>query len=316
MDASFISIVIPVYNEEGNIQELYRRLKNVLEEDLQVAYEIIFVDDGSKDESFVALRNLSLQNKKVKVIKFSRNFGQHAAMTAGFIHAQSETIIFMDADLQNPPEEIPKLLKEYNKGFDIVYGIREKRRDNLFRKISSKIINGLFKMFLKGESFYTLAAFRIMKKRTFEEIFRNGFDFGYVDYYSNWINADSGKVTVSHDPRTTGKSKYSFFKLVYLTLKIFINYTTVPLRLAVYTGIVISICAFIYSLFILLIKLIYEIDAPGYASLIIVILFFFGIQLIFLGIIGEYLGRIFIHNQNKPLYRIEEVLSNGKEKNY
>jgi glycosyltransferase involved in cell wall biosynthesis len=301
------SVVIPVYNEEENLGELYTRLVKILEE-IGKSFEIVFIDDGSEDSSFVTLKELASRDKRVKVIKFTRNFGQHPAIMAGFRFCQGKAIILMDADLQNPPEEIPKLIKEYKKGYDIVYGVREKRKDPFWRKIGSEIVLYLIRKMLNFHIPDVVSAFRIMDRKVIEGLKNMKEKQYYIATLIAWMGFSYTTVPVTHSPREKGKTGYNLFKLIFLTLDMIVGFSYAPLRWATMIGGGFAFGSIVAALYILWQKLVMKIGVPGFASLFVGITFLSGVQMILLGIIGEYIARIYREAQKRPDYVIDEII--------
>lgn len=303
------SVIIPVYNEEENITELYRRLTSVME--ILGTYEIIMIDDGSTDNSWHLIRDLHKSDSRVKGISFSRNFGHHIAITAGLDHAEAEAIVIMDGDLQDPPEEIPKLYNKLKQGYDLVCGIRESRSDSLYRKILSFLFWLVFKTFLRLDITKNQSMLRIMNKRylsNFKQITeRNRFLAGLFA----WAGFNQATVQIEHATRFAGKSKYNTWKMIKLTFNAITSFSYFPLQLAGVIGLFISVSSFVFGIWLIIRKLYYDIDVAGWASTMVAILFMGGVQLAFLGIIGEYIGRIFTEVQRRPLYMIKEKVDDS-----
>jgi len=300
-----VSVVIPVFNEEHNLGELHKRLQPVLKS-REGDYEIIMVDDGSADNSFAEMKKLKEKDDRVVAIQFTRNFGQHPAIAAGLSVARGEAVVIMDADLQNPPEEIPKLLAELEKGYDLVFGTRKRRKDNLIRRFGSRIAELVLKKILGNES--SISAFMAVRGQ-FVEAFnscseRNKFFTGLF----TWLGARSASVEVEHHPRYAGVTKYSLRKLTRLLITMTVNFSEYPLRLTSAVGFLVSLFGLILAVKAVIQKFLLQITVPGYASLFAAIVFFGGIQLLFLGIIGEYLARVHIETRRRPDYLIRQIL--------
>jgi glycosyltransferase involved in cell wall biosynthesis len=302
-----LSVVIPVYNEQHNINELYNRLTKVIS-GLAKSYEIIFVDDGSRDGSYQAMKALHQQDNRVKVIKFSRNFGHHIAITAGLDYVQGDAVILMDADLQDLPEEIPKLYKKLKEGYDIVYAIRDIRKDPLWRKIASYLFYKLFKIFAKVEIPPSTGVFRIISRRAVERLKSCKEQSRFITALISWIGLPFAKINIKREARHSGKTKYNFKKLMQLALHGVTAFSYFPLQLATYLGFFVATFSFLAGIYIIIQKLFFGFPIAGYASIIVSIFFIGGIQLLMLGMMGEYIGRIYTEVQNRPLYIIEDIL--------
>lgn len=301
-----LSVVIPVFNAADTVKELYRRLTKVLEH-LEKVYEIIFIDDGSTDESVQILKELHTQDKHVKVVRFTRNFGQHPALAAGFRQCKGQVVVQMDADLQNPPEEIPKLLEKHRQGYDVVFGIRKRRKDSLYRKISSSIVTWMMKQCMNASQ-ANPTAFKVMSSQVIDAFNQCQEKSRFTSGLISWLGFSQTGVEVEHVERASGKSSYSFLKLFFLTLDLVTGFSSLPLQIASVIGFVFAFLGLISGLYILLKKLFIGYYILGYASVIVAILFFSGIQLLCLGIIGEYLARVYREAQGRPLYIIKEIV--------
>jgi len=302
MEACNISVVIPIYNEQENLPELYRRLKTVFEETLKINYEIIFVDDGSKDNSWTIIEDLHNQNNAVKGIRFSRNFGHHIAITAGLDHAHGNFIVLMDGDLQDPPEEIPKLYEKSKEGYDVVCAIRKTRKDPILKKLSSKFFHALFKILANVEIDPNTGIFRLMSRQAVDSFNSCRERSRFITGMISWTGYSHIGVETLRDVRYAGKTKYSFCKSVILALNSITAFSYFPLRIATYIGSVVALLSFILGIFMLIKKIFFGIPILGYASLMIAITFIGGIQLLMIGIMGEYVGRIYTECQARPLY--------------
>lgn len=303
-----ISIVIPVYNEEGNLHELYKRLKKVLEDELSVSYEIIFVNDGSRDNSWNLIQRIHSENKNVKGIKFSRNFGHHVAVTAGLDHCDGDAVVLMDGDLQDLPEDIPKLYEKLKDGYDIVYAIRSTRGDKFFKKLSSKLFLWLFRTLSNVEIPPDTGIFRIMDRRVVGNFKKCREKSRFITALMSWSGFSSIGVETDRDARYSGKTKYNFFRSLKLAMDGIISFSYFPLRLATYVGFFTALIGIIVGIYMIIRKLFYGIQVQGYTSIILTILCIGGVQLVIIGLMGEYIGRIFSEVQNRPMYVINEKL--------
>ncbi len=313
-----ISVVIPIYNEEENIKILYLRLKQVLENLKKYDYEIIFVDDGSTDNSFEILKEISNKDSKVKVIRLTKNFGQTSALMAGIDYAKGEIIITLDGDLQNPPEEIPKLISEIEAGYLFVSGWRKNRKDsNLTRKIPSKIANFLIRKITNVDIHdygCTLKAYR-------SDVIKNIRLYGEMHRFipalvSTVIPKNKIKeIVVKHDPRLYGKSKYGLsrtFKVLVdlLFVYFFQKFIQKPIHFFGIIGIFLFLLGVTLFLYLVLIKLIFKASIGNRPLLIISVMFILaGLQMINTGILGEILVRIYFESQNKKPYIVSETLN-------
>lgn len=313
MSKTDISVIVPVFNEEGNLRELYRRLKQTLEA-LGRAYEIVFIDDGSSDGSLQLLRTLQLEDEHIILLKLTRNFGQHPAIVAGLHRVKGDAVVLIDADLQNPPEEIPRLYEKYLEGYDVVYGVREGRPDAGWRVIGSRGVVRLSEWLL-GMSVPEdmISGFRIISRKVvtaLNSIREQQYDTSLMMIYLGFSHAG---VRVKHDVRRSGESKYSTWKLIYLTLDMLIGFSDLPLRAASYTGSALALLAIAVGSYMAVRRVLGIIDVPGYASVFVGITFLAGIQLLFLGVLGEYVARIYREMKGRPYYVIDEVYSSQKD---
>jgi dolichol-phosphate mannosyltransferase len=309
-----ISVVIPIYNEEENIPELYARLTPVLEklcldsDHPRDSYEIIMVDDGSRDRSWELIRELHGNDSRVKGVTFARNFGHHIALTAGLDHARGSAVILMDGDLQDPPEEIPRMYGKFRAGYDLVYGIREVRNDSLFKKLTSKIFWWILRRFSGVVIPEGQTMLRIMSRRLVSALTQMRERARFVHGMMAWVGFDVTTVEVSHAPRTKGRSKYNIPRMFGLAFHAITSFSTVPLRLATYLGLISSLISMFIGLYFVYLKIAHNIAVLGYASIIVSIFFVGGIQLLVLGIFGEYVGRTYQEVQQRPLYLLKETL--------
>lgn len=298
------SVVIPVFNEEEIIPELNRRLNDVMRT-MNGAYEVVFVDDGSTDASFEVLGALRRQFPSIKIVKLSRNFGHHIALTAGIDYARGSTVIFMDADLQDQPEEIPKLLARYHEGFDVVYGVRKKRRDAFVKRAVASLFAAAVSRMMGPSHTMTGGVFRVVSRQVVDELKRCRETSRLVIGLIDWLGFRQAGVEVEHGTRYAGHTKYGLFKLITLGLNAVTAFSYVPLRLATYAGSFAAALSLVAGAYIIFRKLVFGIPVPGYASLIVAVLFLGSIQLIVLGIIGEYIGRVYTEVQHRPLYVVK-----------
>ena len=314
-DVAF-SVVVPVLNEEQNLQELHSRLSNVLDslcsnEDLgPTDYEIIFVDDGSTDNSWNIIKTISDKDKRVKGLNFAKNFGHHVAITAGLDFSKGRVIILMDGDSQDPPEEIPKLYNRFKEGYDLVYGIRRERHDPLLKRITSFLFWYTLRRFSGVNMPQGQTMLRILSRRLVDVMTGMREYARFVHSMMAWPGFKSATVEVSHNPRTRGKSKYNISKLFKLAFHAVTAFSIVPLRLATYSGLFTALISLAIGLYFIYRKIFIGIPLLGYASVIVSVFFIGGIQLLMLGIFGEYLGRTYQEVQKRPLYILNESICN------
>lgn len=310
-----VSVVIPIYNEEENIRILYQKLISSLNK-LGLSYEIIFVDDGSKDKSLEILKDIQKGDDNVVVISFRRNFGQTPAFCAGFKYAKGEVIVTMDGDLQNDPEDIGKLLNVLNNGYDLVSGWRKNRKDRFInRKLPSMIANWLISKVTGTKLHDYGCSLKAYRREVIKNIKLYGEMHRFIPALANQVGAKIAEVEVSHNPRIYGKSKYGIsrtFKVLLdlIMIKFFQSFFTKPLRAFGTLGLLSSVAGFLLALKLTFEKLYYEVNIGGRPLLILaVLLIIVGIQLIGMGLLGEFLVRIYFESQNRPTYYIKEILS-------
>lgn len=308
-----ISIVIPVYNEEANLEPLYERLESVLE-DLGRPYEVIFIDDGSRDGSLEILCRLQEKHEAVRVIQFNRNYGQHAAVFAGLDHACGEVIVTLDADLQNPPEEIPKLLDKIAEGHDVVGGWRENRQDQLFRRLSSWIVNKITSKVV-GVQMRDYGCMLRAYRREVVEVLRGCSEVSsFVPALANTFAGSPTEIPVGHDRRTNGRSKYNPFRLIRLNFDLMTGFSLLPIQVVSLAGIGIALLGLGFGGFLMLRRLLMGPESEGVFTLFAILFVFVGIQILALGLIGEYIGRIYQEVRRRPRYVIQRIFEAGPAK--
>ncbi len=308
------SIVIPIFNEEENIPDLHRRLTAVMEavcSGMNVpvdSYEIIMVNDGSRDRSWSLIRDIHSRDGRVKGISFSRNFGHHIAITAGLDYARGKGVILMDGDLQDPPEEIPRLVDKFREGYDIVYGIRKQRMDPILKKATSRLFWWILRRFSGVDIPEGQTMLRIMSARLVDVLKQMRETARFVHGMMAWVGLNAACLEVEHSPRTRGKSKYNITRMFRLAFHAVTSFSTVPLRLATYAGFISALISFAIGMYFLYKKIFYGSPVLGYASIIISIFFVGGVQLLVFGIFGEYIGRTYQEVQRRPLYIVMDSL--------
>lgn len=303
-----LSVVIPVYNSAEILPLLIGRLRKVLDA-LHLTYELVLVEDGGPDHSWQVLSALQLEDPEhVVAVQLMRNYGQHNALMCGFRHARGRLIVTMDDDLQHPPEEIPKLIEAITAGdLDLVYGCYDKKKHPLLKNAGSAVVNIFFRHVFRLP--VTVTAFRIFRRELLEAILSYTRPFTYIDGLLAWNTRRVDKITVEHHPRTIGKSGDSLSKMVNLALNLFTNFSLVPLQAVSLIGGAVAVCGLLAGIYYLCLHFMGSIVTPGYASLIVSILTLGGLQLLGLGIIGEYLGRLHLNVNEKPQYRERYVRS-------
>ena len=302
-----ISVIVPVYNSEETLVELTDRLEKSLEEMLNgKSYQLVFINDGSADNSWQVIKELACKNGKITAINLTKNFGQHNALMCGFQHAKGKYVVTIDDDLQNPPEEIKKLYDLIRQKHDVVYGQLDDKKHSKFRNLGSETIQFVFRKTFGVN--VKLASFRIVKKEIIDLILSYEKSFTFIDGIIAWHTKDIGSVPVRHDSRKQGRSGYSLQKLIVLSLNMLTNFSIVPVQFVSMIGIIFSLIGFLFGVFFIIKKLVFGINVMGFASLIVVVTIFSGVQLLSLGMIGEYIGRMHINISNRPQFAIREIL--------
>jgi glycosyltransferase involved in cell wall biosynthesis len=303
------SAVIPVFNEEGNVRPLVERVSKVLDA-VGKPYEIVFVDDGSKDLTPTLLRALCREYRGVRAVRFTRNYGQEAAVQAGYLHARGQWILQMDGDLQNPPEDIPKLLAHEGPDVDIVYGVRKNRKDPFFRKAASRTMRWVMRK-MGIELPEDISTFRLMRTSTARLLAELPERSKFLSALACWVGARYTIVDVGHAARASGHTKYNLTKLINHTFDLVVGFSSKPLR---YVGTLGLFCAGVGALVALravIYNLIWGQTVTGWASLIAVVAILGGAQLLALSLIGEYIARIYIQTQSRPTFLVAEVIEGG-----
>jgi glycosyltransferase involved in cell wall biosynthesis len=305
-----ISVVVPVKDEEQAIAPLVDRVTGVLVGDPRVGvggFEILFVDDGSSDGTLEAIRHAHATNPNVRAISFSRNFGKEAALTAGLEHARGQAVVPMDVDLQDPPEVLPKMVEKWRAGFDIVYGVRTDRAsDSLPKRMTADLYYRAHNWLSNDKIPEHAGDFRLLDRKVVEAIARMPERNRFMKGMFAWAGFRQTSIPYSRAARASGRSKFNYWRLWTFALDGITSSSTVPLRIWSYLGGLVALFALAYAMFIAVRTLVFGIDVPGYASLMVSVLFLGGLQLLSLGILGEYVGRILIETKARPLYVIRE----------
>lgn len=312
MSEIILSVVVPMYNEEAVVLESYQRLKRVLDETGE-SYEIVFVNDGSRDHTVPIIEKICEKDPKIKFIDFSRNFGHQIAITAGMDYASGQAIVVIDGDLQDPPEVIPKMMAKWRDGYDVVYGKRKERMgETFFKKLTAK----LFYRFLKKMTDFDIPVdtgdFRLIDRKVCDALKQVNEKNRYIRGLISWLGFKQTGVEFTRDKRFAGETKYPLKKMIKFAFDAITSFSYKPLKLASYVGILLSIFSFIYLLVVLIQKLIGN-TVAGWASILAVNLLFNGIVLMILGIIGEYVGRIYDEAKNRPLYVVSRLVNFDEE---
>ncbi len=306
-----LSVVVPVFNETEVIPAFYERIRGVVNSLDPMSYELIFIDDGSKDDSHQKLVDLAERDPNVRVIKFSRNFGHQVAITAGIDASQGDAVVVIDADLQDPPEVIKEFIKKWEEGYDVVYGVREKREgETRFKLFTASLFYKFFRAIVKLDIPLDVGDFRLMSKRAVKHFRQLREKDRFVRGLVSWLGFRQTGVTYGRDRRYAGETKYPFHKMVKFALDGVTTFSPIPLKLATWLGYFTSLLAFLYLGSVFVQKAL-GYTVQGWATIMVAILFLGGVQLICLGIAGEYIGRMFDEMKGRPLYIVEEVHQSG-----
>ena len=301
-----VTILVPAYNEQEVLHLLYDRLEKLMNENANYDFEVLLVNDGSKDKTFEIMQELREKDKRFCYLNLSRNFGKETAMIAGLDYCKGDAVVIIDADLQDPPELIPEMIKCWEEGYDDVYARRRTRDgETWLKKFTSKMYYRILQSFTSIQLQIDTGDFRLLDRRCVEALKSMRENQRYTKGLFSFIGYNKKEILYDRDARAAGKTKYNYGRMINLSIDGITSFTTSPLRWAAIFGVIISLIAFVYMLYIIIKTIVTGIDIPGYASLMVVILFLGGIQLIFLGIIGEYLGRTFSESKHRPLYFIE-----------
>ena len=301
------SIVIPLYNERETIPMLYERVKNVIDK-LDAPAEVVIVDDGCTDGSYELLKEVHRKDPRFKVLSFSRNFGHQVAISAGLEHTSGDAAMIIDGDLQDPPEVLPQFIAKWKEGYEVVYAIRTKRKENIFKRAAYA---GFYRL-LKRLSYLDIPLdsgdFCLMDKRVVDAMRKLPERKRFVRGLRTWVGFRQIGLAYERDKRFAGEPKYTFTKLLGLAYDGIFSISATPLRVAVYTGFALAAIAFLGGLWVIYQKLMYGIALVGWASTIVIMMFLGGVTLSTMGMIGEYVSRIYEEVKSRPLYVVKEKL--------
>lgn len=302
-----LSIICPMYNESNNIDYFFKRLFPVLEK-LNCTYEIICINDGSMDETLDKILRYRKLNQDIKVINLSRNFGKEIALTAGLRFSKGKAVIPIDSDLQDPPEFIENLVKKWHEGYDVVYASRKKRYgETIAKRITAKLFYNIINYFSETPIPKNTGDFRLLDRKVVEVLNNIPERTRFMKGLFAWVGFNQVGISYDRDPRYKGKTKWNFWKLWNYALDGFTLFSTSALKIWSYLGIFISLVAFFYGSFLIFYTLFLGKDVPGYASIMVSVLFLGGLQLFSLGILGEYIGRIYVEVKRRPLYIVKDI---------
>lgn len=305
---STITILVPCYNEEAVLHIFYQTVKDVIAGIPKYKFEFLFINDGSTDGTLELLRQMAGEAENIQYISLSRNFGKESAMLAGFDHADGDAVIVIDADLQDPPSLIPAMLAEWEKGWQDVYAQRKSRDgETWLKKITSRLYYRILGRLSDVPVLKDVGDFRLLDRQCIEELRRLREHQRYTKGLFCWIGFRKKAILYDRDPRAAGETHWNYWKLTKLAINGITSFSNIPLQMSSWLGAIVSIGAFVYMLEVVIKTLIFGGDVPGYPSLIAVVLFVSGVQLIVLGVIGEYLGKVFTESKRRPVYVISEM---------
>ena len=302
------SVVIPVFNEKENIEELYTRLTHVLV-GITLQYEIIYVNDGSTDNSIEILRKISDSDRKVKVVDLSRNFGHQIAISAGISYSVGDVTVSMDGDLQDSPSAIPEFIKKWKEGFFVVYGIRRKRKESLLKRVCYHFFYRLQGKLTNINIPFDAGDFCLMDKKVVDVLKKMPERNRFIRGIRSWVGYPQIGIEIERDIRFDGEPKYNFKSLVKLAFDGIFSFSDIPLKMSAITGFCISVFCFFYIGYIAFQRVVHGTTVYGISTIIVLVLFLGGIQLIAIGIIGEYIGRIYDEVKQRPVFVIKELIN-------
>lgn len=302
-----VTILIPAYNEEEVLETLFERLDRLADSIKNYKFEFLFVNDGSRDNTLEIIKSQAKKDSRVSYINLSRNFGKEIAMIAGIDHVRGDAMVIIDADLQDPPELIPEMIKHWEEGYDDVYARRSSREgETWLKKKTSEMYYKILQSSTNIPIQIDTGDFRLLDRRCIDALKQFRESQRNTKAMFSWIGYKKKEILYNRDPRLAGTTKWNYRKLFNLAIDGITSFTTAPLRIATITGLLISAISFLYIIYLLVRPLFGVSTGAGYSSTLAVILFMGGVQMLFLGIIGEYIGRIFNETKNRPLYFIEE----------
>ncbi len=303
---SQLAVVVPAYNESEGLREFHARLAAVFDQ-LDLAASVLYVDDGSGDDTWTVMESLRASDARVATLKLSRNFGKELALTAGLDHVDADAVIVIDADLQDPPELIPEFVRWWREGYDVVYGTRSTRAgESRLKKWTSAAFYRVMERLSATPVPRDTGDFRLLSRRALDAMKRLRERQRFMKGLFAWVGYRQKAVVYDRDPRFAGNSKFNYWRLWNFALEGITSFSGAPLKIATYVGVFTAFLAFVFGLFVFAKVLLYGDPVRGYPSLLLVVLFLGGVQLMALGMIGEYLGRLYVEVKQRPLYLIDE----------
>lgn len=307
-----VTIIIPAYNEEASLLFLYERIEKLINSIDNYEFEILFVNDGSKDKTIELIKEYREKDSRISYVDFARNFGKETAMIAGLDYATGDCVIFMDADLQDPPELIPEMLKYWEEGYDDVYAQRRSRKgETWLKKFTSKMYYRVLQSLTNVEIQKDTGDFRLLDKRCVNALRKMRESQRCSKSMFSWIGYKKKAIVYDRDPRIAGKTKWNYGKLINLAIDGITSFTTSPLRISTYIAIPTFVALFVYFIYVIAKCCVEHVAIQAFQAIILLVLFFSGVQILLFGIVGEYLGRIFNETKNRPLYLVNEY--NGEK---
>lgn len=307
-----VTIIIPAYNEEASLPFLYERIEKLINSIDNYEFEILFVNDGSKDKTIELIKEYREKDSRISYVDFARNFGKETAMIAGLDYATGDCVIFMDADLQDPPELIPEMLKYWEEGYDDVYAQRRSRKgETWLKKFTSKMYYRVLQALTNVEIQKDTGDFRLLDKRCVNALRKMRESQRCSKSMFSWIGYKKKAIVYDRDPRIAGKTKWNYGKLINLAIDGITSFTTSPLRISTYIAIPTFVALFVYFIYVIAKCCVEHVAIQAFQAIILLVLFFSGVQILLFGIVGEYLGRIFNETKNRPLYLVNEY--NGEK---
>jgi polyisoprenyl-phosphate glycosyltransferase len=300
-----LCVVIPAYNESEGLRQFHQRLAAVLDQ-LELRSTVLYIDDGSRDDTWAVMESLRVSDARVSTLKLSRNFGKELALTAGLDHADGDAVIVIDADLQDPPELIPEFIKHWREGNDIVYGTRASRAGETgLKKLTAAGFYRVMSRLSATPVPRNTGDYRLLSRRALDGLKQLRERQRFMKGLFTWVGFQQKAVVYDRDPRFAGRSKFNYWRLWNFALEGITSFSTAPLRIATYVGVLTALLAFVFGLFVFGKALLFGDPVRGYPTLMVVVLFLGGAQLMALGLIGEYLGRLYMEAKQRPLYLID-----------
>lgn len=309
MEKKLYSVVVPLYNEEEVIAESYSRLTRVLQ-GIDGDYQLIFVNDGSKDRTEMLVKKIAEQDNKVTLLNFSRNFGHQNAITAGMDYASGDAVIVIDADLQDPPELMYQMIEKYHEGYDVVYAVRSKRNgESIFKKVTAKLFYRTLNKMVDIDIPLDTGDYRLISREACEVFKRMRERNRFVRGMVSWIGFKQIGIEFERDERFAGETKYNLSKMIKFSLDGIISFSTKPLKFSIHIGLLMAVLSFIYAIYLVFFKAFSGKTVEGWTTIVVLILLIGGIQMVTLGVVGEYIARIYDESKNRPLYVIKETVT-------